>query len=142
MKRSIDNLKTSFNVSSAENLKLKVVSVFGVFLVRIFPHLDWIQRNTPSFSVFSPNAGKYGPEKHQIGTLLRNILHTVEIPIPVRSYMCGVFCLREKSRFRRKAHLSWLKSHLESVYISKMKLTLNFKTFKWSLLLLHFQAEW
>ena len=26
------------------------------YLVRIFPHLDWIRRNTP------PNAGKYGPE--------------------------------------------------------------------------------
>ena len=33
------------------------------FLVRIFPHLDWIRRDTPYLSVFSPNAGKYGPEK-------------------------------------------------------------------------------
>ena len=29
------------------------------FLVSIFPHSDWIRRDT----VFSPNAGKYGPEK-------------------------------------------------------------------------------
>ena len=35
------------------------VFVFGVFLVRIFPHLDWIRRDTPYLSVFSPNAGKY-----------------------------------------------------------------------------------
>ena len=33
------------------------------FLVRIFPHSDWIWRGTPYLSVFSPNAGKYGPEK-------------------------------------------------------------------------------
>ena len=34
---------------------------FGVVLVRIFPHSDWIRRDTPYLSVFSPNAGKYGP---------------------------------------------------------------------------------
>ena len=33
------------------------------FLNRIFPHLDLIRRGTPYLSVFSPNAGKYGPEK-------------------------------------------------------------------------------
>ena len=33
------------------------------FLVRIFPHLDWIRRNIPYLSVFSPNAEKYRPEK-------------------------------------------------------------------------------
>ena len=33
------------------------------FLVRIFPHSDWIRRDTPYLSVLSPNAGKYAPEK-------------------------------------------------------------------------------
>ena len=33
------------------------------FLIRIFPHSEWIRRDTPYLSVFSPNAGKYGPEK-------------------------------------------------------------------------------
>ena len=33
------------------------------FLVRIFPHSDWIRRDTPCLSAFSPNAGKYGPKK-------------------------------------------------------------------------------
>ena len=33
------------------------------FLVLIFPHTDWIGRDTKCLSVFSPNAGKYGPEK-------------------------------------------------------------------------------
>ena len=34
------------------------------FLVHIFPHSDWIWRDTPYLSVFSPNAGKYGPVKN------------------------------------------------------------------------------
>ena len=33
------------------------------FLVHIFPHSNWIWRDTPYLSVFSPNARKYGPEK-------------------------------------------------------------------------------
>ena len=46
------------------------VSVFAVFLVYIFPYSDWIRRDTSHFSVFSPNAGKYGPEKLRIGDVL------------------------------------------------------------------------
>ena len=34
------------------------VSVFGVSLVRIFSHLDRIQRDMEYLSAFSPNAGK------------------------------------------------------------------------------------
>ena len=45
------------------------VSVCRVFAVRIFPHSDWIRRDTPYLSVFSPNAGKYKPEKLRIRTL-------------------------------------------------------------------------
>ena len=33
--------------------------VFGVILVRIFPYSDWIPRDTPYLSVWSPNLGKY-----------------------------------------------------------------------------------
>ena len=33
------------------------------FLVRIFLHSDWIRRDTPYLSVFSPNVGKYEPQK-------------------------------------------------------------------------------
>ena len=33
------------------------------FLVHIFPHSNWIWRDTPYLSVFSPNSRKYGPEK-------------------------------------------------------------------------------
>ena len=45
------------------------VSVFEVILVLIFPHLDWIRRDTPCLSIFSSNAGKYGPEKLRIRTV-------------------------------------------------------------------------
>ena len=45
------------------------VSVFRVFLVSIFRHSNWIRRYTEYLSVFSPNAGKYGPEKLLIRTL-------------------------------------------------------------------------
>ena len=44
------------------------VSVFGGFLVRIFPHSDWIRSNTKYLSVFSSNVGKYGPENLRIRT--------------------------------------------------------------------------
>ena len=33
------------------------------FLVRIFLYLDRIRRFTEKNSIFSPNTGKYGPEK-------------------------------------------------------------------------------
>ena len=45
------------------------LSVFQVFLVRIFPHLYWIQRDIPYNSVFSPNAGIYQSEKLRTQTL-------------------------------------------------------------------------
>ena len=39
------------------------------FLVRIFPHLDCIRRDTPYLPVFSLNARKYGSEKLRLRTL-------------------------------------------------------------------------
>ena len=46
------------NIFTAWNM-----SKYGVFLVRILPHSDWIQRDTKYLSIFSPNAGKHGLEK-------------------------------------------------------------------------------
>ena len=46
-----------------DTITLLKVPKYGVFLVRIFPHLDWIRRDMEYFYVFNPNAGKYGPEK-------------------------------------------------------------------------------
>ena len=48
------------------------VSIFGGFLVHIFPHLDWIGRDKEYLSMFSPNTGKNGREKLRIRTLFTN----------------------------------------------------------------------
>ena len=42
------------------------MSKYEVFLVRNFLHSDWIRRDTEYLSVFSPNAGKYGPENNSV----------------------------------------------------------------------------
>ena len=39
------------------------VSLFRVFVVRIFSYSGWIRKHKEYLSVFSPNAGKCGPEK-------------------------------------------------------------------------------
>ena len=44
-------------------------SIFGVSVVRIFPQSNWIWRDTPYISVFSPIARKYVPEKLRIRKL-------------------------------------------------------------------------
>ena len=47
-------------------------TALGVFLIHIFPHSNRIRRYTEYLSVFSLNAGKYGPEKIRILTLLQS----------------------------------------------------------------------
>ena len=42
---------------------VKIVQIRSFFLVSISRHLDWIRRYAEYLSVFSSNAGKYGPEK-------------------------------------------------------------------------------
>ena len=59
-------------------LTIRKVSLFGVFLVLIFLHSDGIRRDTEYLSVFSSNAGKYGPEKLRIRTLLTQYLFLSE----------------------------------------------------------------
>ena len=44
------------------------------FLIRIFRHSGWIWRDTKYLSVFSPNVGKYGPEK----SLYLDTIHAVQ----------------------------------------------------------------
>ena len=43
------------------------------FLVQILAHSDWIWRDSLNLFIFSPNAGKYGPEK----TLYLDTFHAV-----------------------------------------------------------------
>ena len=73
-------------VSLSESEKMNTtwkVSVFGIILVLIFPHSDWIRRNTEYLSVFSPNAGKYGPEKLRICSRSE---HLKQIHIRVKTF--------------------------------------------------------
>ena len=57
------------------------VTIFEVILIRIFPHsdwirrdtADWIRRDTPYLSVFSPNAGKYCQNNSKYEHFLRII---------------------------------------------------------------------
>ena len=62
------------------------VYIFGDFLVCIFPHSDWIRGDTSYLYVFSPNAGKYGPEK----TPNTNNFHAVTWTADIRGVR-GVF---------------------------------------------------
>ena len=55
------------------------VSVFGVFLVRIFLHSDWMPRDILYLSIFSLNASKYGPEKLQVWTLFTEYFYLMTI---------------------------------------------------------------
>ena len=55
-----------YNIPMLLRYRAWKVSVFGVILVRIFPHSDWTRRDREYLSVFSPNAGKCGPEKFRI----------------------------------------------------------------------------
>ena len=61
--------RTSWN-KNVSNLLVIILPVD--FLVGILPHSDWICRDTPYFSVFSPNAWKYGQEYKYINI---NILY-------------------------------------------------------------------
>ena len=68
--------------SNHENSTAWVVSVFGVFLARVFPHSDWI---------FSSNAGKYGPEVYcSTNIVFINSLDSAELcSNEIVDYNCG-----------------------------------------------------
>ena len=55
-------IKEKFNQAHCYTQREKCLNT-EFFLVRIFPHSDWMRRDTKYLSVFSPNAAKYGPEK-------------------------------------------------------------------------------
>ena len=72
------------------------VSVFGVVLVCIFAHSDWIRRDTENISIFSPKTGKCRPEKSRIRSvfthcLLRQILYSLNLG-SLTSVVLGVPC--------------------------------------------------
>ena len=48
------------------------VLIFGVFLVRLFPYSDWIRRDNPYLSVFSPKRESTGQKIVKYGHFLRS----------------------------------------------------------------------
>ena len=77
---------------------MRKVSVFEVFLIRIFLHLDWILWDTEYLSAFSPNAGKYEPEKLRIRTLFTPWLHEISIiRHTTNDYRSFAICVKEFS---------------------------------------------
>ena len=56
---------------------VKSVQIRSFFLARIFPHLDWIRRDTLCLFIFSPNAGKYGPKKTPYLDTFHTVLSTL-----------------------------------------------------------------
>ena len=53
-----------FQFKNVNSHCVKIVQILSFFfLVRIFPHSDWIGRDTSYLSLFGPSAGKYGPDE-------------------------------------------------------------------------------
>ena len=48
------------------------VSAFGVIIIRIFPHSEWIRRDTKYLSVSSPNVGELWKLHSLTGDLINN----------------------------------------------------------------------
>ena len=67
------------------------LSIFRVFLVHIFQHSDWIYRDTPYLLVFTPNAGKYWPEKLRIRTLFTQCVSIFKSPFLSLSWTIPIF---------------------------------------------------
>ena len=98
------------------------VSVFGVCLVHIFPHLDWIQRDTPYLSVFSPNEEKHGQEKLRIRTLFTQWGSSIKFG----NYWSNgsywyVYSSWRKTRRKKKTNKNWdLASLLYTSWFNKL----------------------
>ena len=70
------------------------VSVLGVSLVRVFPHLDWIHKDTEYFSVFSLNSRKNVQKNSKHGQFSRSVSHVVSLIANSQSHIF----LREELR--------------------------------------------
>ena len=83
------------------------VSIFGVILVCIFPHSDWIRRDTEHLSVFSPNVGKCGPEYLQKWTLFMYLI----CKLSAQNQNFTDIYVKLRNQLRKK----WVLKHIEEV---------------------------
>ena len=82
-------IRISFD-SYAISLREKSVQIRSFFfLVGIFLHSDWIRRDTPHLSVFSPSAGKYGPEKTPYLNTFHVVVGTMQWRVEIAIFNAG-----------------------------------------------------
>ena len=112
------------------------MSVFRVIVVRIWPNLDWIRRNTSYLFVFRTNAGKFGPEWLRMQTPFtqcKNInLHTnFCFMMPGTPYEVSFSNLISNVSFKVSNVV-----HCIQKFSHQCKIQINFVTFSWFWLLL------
>ena len=109
------------------------MSVFGVFLVRIFRRSGWILRDTLNLSVFSPNAGKNTDQKNsECGHFLRS----------VTLFFCMTFLAENYNAFHINSLISydfiWL---LEWIILNHSKPKIHVIVNYYNLMHLHTRAQ-
>ena len=115
------------------------MSVFGVFIVHIFLHLDWIRRDTLYLSVFSPNAAKYGPEKLQIRTLFTQCILIINFR---RSIRVNTQIKLSENLFKGRAQFIFLcNPPKSSVNVCLMKILKGTVTKKWFCVLIIYMKK-
>ena len=90
-------------------------------LVLIFPHSDWIRRDSPYLSVFSPNAGKYEPEKSPYLDSFHAVLWTINLWVQnkITTIWSLVFHMNSSEKdFHMKTLVISNTRYLELFYIS------------------------
>ena len=93
------------------------VAVFGDFLVLIFPHLDWIRKDSPYLSVFNPNARNYGPKKHRIRTVFTQWLALpILLSLPI-SMAVPILLAAQKMQFAVSRSFLQIWSHLPKKFL-------------------------
>ena len=115
------------------------MSVFAVILVCIFPHSDWIRRDTPYLSVFSPNGRKCGPELLRIRTLFTQCRDGVFSDAEKRNYRLR--WIHWNSWFSLKTSIYGISTGIMPAAVCIFQYWINTRTFKnqiksWSLFIL------
>ena len=93
---------------------VKSVRNTELFLARIFPHSDWIRRDTKYVSVFSPNAGKYGPD---ITPYLNTFHAVVELafyirPIYLNNFFKNNYVFSSTGCLSTEIQINFIDSHI------------------------------
>ena len=134
--------------------------VFGVIMVRIFPHSDWIRRDTDYLSVFSPNMGICGQNNSEYGHFLRSAcplnkensksLHTNENDDSWKDKLCcnspttsGEFYIRlnlliSSQKWIKSCGITYIYVHIFKTYRDSFYMFIFKFALIWKLLLMHY----